>query len=131
MLCLICQKKTTEKPQCPVNWKRYDSGAEYLSCEKDVTSFYEAGELNLAVDCRGNVLTWEMEFGFHTGKSFAMWQRSCRDSFNKTKLDRMMEGKMPVEIHSIKQTRSRMFLFSRRRSRHENDSPCSLRRRKC
>ena len=33
--CVICQKETTEKPQCPVNWKRYDPGAGYLTFERD------------------------------------------------------------------------------------------------
>ena len=75
--------------------------------------------------CRGNVLTWAMEFGFHFIKSFATWQRSCRDAFNRTKLDHMMKRKIPAEIHSIKRTRSRMRLFSRRRSRHQKDRPSS------
>ena len=33
--CVICQKETTEKPWCPVNWKRHDSGAGYLTFEED------------------------------------------------------------------------------------------------
>ena len=48
--CVICQKETTEKPWWPVNWKRHDSGAGYLTFEEDFQSFYEAGELNLTVD---------------------------------------------------------------------------------
>ena len=31
----------------------------YLIFEQDLTSFYETGKLNLAVDLRGNVLTWK------------------------------------------------------------------------
>ena len=50
--CVTCQKETTENPQRPVNWKRH-----YSCIEQDLTSFYEAGKLDLAVDCRGNVLT--------------------------------------------------------------------------
>ena len=38
-----CQKQTAEKTQCPANSKLYDSGAWYLTTER------EAGELNLAV----------------------------------------------------------------------------------
>ena len=30
-----------------------------LIFEQDLTSFYETQKLNLAVDCRGNVLTWK------------------------------------------------------------------------
>ena len=38
----------------------------------------------------------EMEFSFHIIKSFAMWQKSRRDAFNRTKPDRMMKIKIPV-----------------------------------
>ena len=48
--CIICQKETAEKTQCPANSKRNDSGAGYLTIERDLTSFHEAGELHLAVD---------------------------------------------------------------------------------
>ena len=92
--------------------------AGYLIFEQDLTSFYETGELNFAVDCRGNNLPWEIKFGFHIIKSFATSQRSHREAFNRTELNRMMKGKIPVEIHSIKPTRSIMRLFARRRSRY-------------
>ena len=74
-------------PQCPVNWKQHDSCTGYLIFEQDLNSFYETGELNLAVDCKGNVLTWKIEFSFHIIKSFAMRQRSRRDTFNRKKPD--------------------------------------------
>ena len=48
--CVICQKETAEKSQCPANSKRHDPGAGYLTIERDLTSFHEAGELHLAVD---------------------------------------------------------------------------------
>ena len=63
-----------------------------LFFEQDLTSFYETGELNFAVDCRGNGLPWEMEFGFLIIESFAASQRSHREAFNR-KLDRMMKRK--------------------------------------
>ena len=44
--CIICQKETAEKTQCPANSKRNDSGAGYLTIERDLMSFHEAG------DCR-------------------------------------------------------------------------------
>ena len=63
---------------------------------------------------------------FHFSKSFAIrWQRSCRDTFYRMKLDRMMKRKMPLGILSSKRTRSSMLLFAWRRSRHKNDSSCS------
>ena len=43
-------KETAEKTRCPANSKRYDSGVGYLTIERDLTSFHEAGELHLAVD---------------------------------------------------------------------------------
>ena len=51
------------------------------------------GELiNFAVDCGGNGLPREMQFGFHIIKSFAASQRSHLEAFNR-KLDRMMKRK--------------------------------------
>ena len=73
--------------QCPVNWKQHDSCTGHLIFEQDLNSLYEKGELNLAVDCKGNVLTWKMEFSFHIIKSFAMRQRSRRDTFKRKKPD--------------------------------------------
>ena len=60
--CVICQKGTTENTKCPVNCTGNGSTlacTESLIFEQDLTSFYETGKLNLAVDCRGNVLTWK------------------------------------------------------------------------
>ena len=93
------------------------------------TSFHDAGELNLAVESRGNVLTREMKLCFHISKSFVMWQKSY--TFNRRKLDSIMKRKMPVKIHRVNRTRSRMLLYARRRSWHENDTPCSWCSRKC
>ena len=56
----MCQKETTENPQCPVHGNGTTVPcAGYLNFKQDITSFYEMGKLNLAVDCRGNVLTWK------------------------------------------------------------------------
>ena len=38
----------------------------------------------------------EMEFSFQIIKSFAIWQNSSHDAFNRTKADRMMKRKIPV-----------------------------------
>ena len=68
--CVICQKETTEKPHCPVNWKRYNSGAGYLyTFERDLKLNYEAGKVNLAI-------AWKC---FYISKSFAtVWHRLSR-----------------------------------------------------
>ena len=49
----------------------------------------------------------EMEFSFHIIKTFAMWQNSRYDAFNRTKPDRMMKRKIPVtnpqhQTHTVK-----------------------------
>ena len=38
-----------------------------------------------------------------------MSHRSCRDAYNRMKLDRIMKGKMTIGIYSSKRTRSDMF----------------------
>ena len=48
--CIICQEETSERPKCPANSKRHNSGDRYVTFERDVTSFYEVGELHLAVN---------------------------------------------------------------------------------
>ena len=73
--------------------------AGYLIFEQDLNSLYEKGELNLAVDCKGNVLTWEIEFGFHIIKSFAMRQRSRRDTFNRKKPEDEIEIRVIYPQH--------------------------------
>ena len=95
--CVICQKETTEKPQCPVNWKRYNSGAGYLyTFERDLTLYYEAGKVNLAI-------AWKC-FDVVNGNASTLASRllqcgiDCRDAFNRMQLDRMMKRKMTLEI---------------------------------
>ena len=93
--CIICQKETREKTQCPANSKRHDSGAGYLTIERVFTSFYEAGELHLAVgweqlgDGNGIARTFE--------SNCAVWHKSYRDGFNKTKLNRILKRKLSTE----------------------------------
>ena len=38
----------------------------------------------------------ETEFSFHIIKSFAMWQKSRRNVFNRTKPDSMLKIKIPL-----------------------------------
>ena len=77
-----------------------------LACAGYLYSVFEQ-DLTSAVDCRGD--------GIHNFCHIAMWQKSRRDAFNRTKPDCMMIRKIPATIiHSIKRTRSRMRLFTRR-----------------
>ena len=110
MKCIICQEETSEKPTCPANSKRHDSGAGYVTFERDVTSFYEVGELHLAVnwEClnEGNGIASTLT------SHFALWPESCRDAFNSTKLERIIKRKMPEKTHgqsSSKRTFSSIF----------------------
>ena len=107
--CIICQKETAEKTQCPANSKRNDSGAGYLTIERDLTSFHEAGELHLAVD-------WEnLDEGNGISQTFenhrATWHKSCRDKFNKTKVDRLLKRKLSGESHDQKSSKRTRTLF--------------------
>ena len=115
--CIICQEETSKKPECPANSKRHDSGAGHVTFERDQTSFYEVGELHLAVnwEClnEGNGIASTLT------SHFALWHKSCRDAFNRTKLKRIIKRKMPEESHgqsSSNQTRSSMFPESMKRT---------------
>ena len=99
--CIICQKQKAEKTQCPANSKRNDSGAGYLTIE--------AGELHLAVD-------WEfLEEGNGISHTFenhrATWHKSCRDKFNKTKVDRLLKRKLSGESHDQRSSKRTRTLF--------------------
>ena len=104
--CIICQEQPFKKPKCPANSKRHDSGAGHVTFERDLTSFYEVGELHLAVnwEClnEGNGIASTLT------SHFALWHKSCRDAFNRTKLESHGQS-------SSKQTRSSMFPESMKR----------------
>ena len=87
---LFARRKEREKTQCSANSKRHDAGAGYLTIERDLSSFYEAGELNLVVGWEqwddGNGIARTLD-----GHHCAVWHKSCRNSFNKTKLNRTLK----------------------------------------
>ena len=120
--CVICKKETSKKPLRSVNWRRLDSVAGYLTFEQDVTSYYEAGELNLAFDWKcfevGNGISSILAGRLLCGMDLVAM---------RSKLGSMVKRKMPVGIRDSKEIRMSMLLFARRRrrSRHENDSSCS------
>ena len=75
------------------------------------------GELHLAVnwECLNEVKGIVSTLTSH----FNLWHKSCRDAFNRTKLERIIKRKMPEESHgqsSSKRTRSSMFPESVKRS---------------
>ena len=94
--CVIWHKETTEKRQCPVNWKRYNSGAGYLyTFERDLTLNYEAGKVNLAI-------IWNCFYVVNRNASTLASRLlqcgiDCRGAFNSIILDRMMKRKMTLE----------------------------------
>jgi len=45
--CLFCQENTSEKRTCPANSKQSNRYARYITLQKGLKSFYEAGELYL------------------------------------------------------------------------------------
>ena len=62
----------------------------YLIFEQDLTSFYETGKLNLAVDCREDGI----QLPYYQVVCYV--EKSRRDAFNRTKSDYMMIRKIPV-----------------------------------
>ena len=106
---VICQKETTEKRQCPVNWKRYNSGAGYLyAFERDLTLYYEAGKLNLAI-------AWKC-FDVVNGNA-TVWHRLSRcvqQDYTRSHDEKKNDLRNP-----------RIFLFVRSLSGLKNDSSCT------
>ena len=45
--CVLCQENASEKRKCPANSNKRNHGAGYIKLQKDLESFYEAGELDL------------------------------------------------------------------------------------
>ena len=45
--CVFCQENTSEKRECRANSNQRNRGAGYIKLQKDLESFYEAGELDL------------------------------------------------------------------------------------
>ena len=115
--CVICQKETIDKPQCPVNWKQYNSGAGYhYTFERDLTLYYEAGKVNLAI-------AWKC-FDVVNGKastlasSLLQCSIDCRDAFNRI----IINGSHDEKKNDFRNPS--MLLFVRSLSGLKNDSSC-------
>ena len=97
--CVFCQENTSEKRECPANSKQSNRGAGYITLQKDMESFYEAGELQLdlarLVEGEGiaDILL----------KHNASWHKSCRVKYNATKLKRLERKGTPAEGNGLQQ----------------------------
>ena len=80
--CIICQKTTKEKLQCPANTKRKDTGAGYISFLKNVQDFQS---LERAISVPFNASWFDLQT---LSAEKASWHKSCRDMFSNTKLQR-------------------------------------------
>ena len=91
--CLFCQENTSEKRACPANSKQSNRCARYITLQKDLKSFYEAGELYL-----DSAELDEVEGIAETLlKHNASWHKSCRVKYNVTKLKRLERKRKPIE----------------------------------
>jgi len=90
-LCFLCQRVTPEALQCPNDTKRSDKGAGYKSVASSLLQFSELGDLPTPVRLsrldEGNGI--EATLSTHNAK----WHKSCRNMYNKTKLDRAIQRK--------------------------------------
>ena len=88
-LCVLCQRVTPENLQCPHETKRNDKGAGYASLANSLQQFYDIGQLPSSVHFS------ELDDGSGVEetlvKNCAKWHKSCRNLFNKTKLDRALK----------------------------------------
>ena len=93
-LCIFRQNDTGESLQCPNATKRAHVGAGYKSLADSLVQFQEIGTLPLSVSIS------ELDEG--NGSADALWQhnarwhKSCRNLYNKTKLNRALKRKSTV-----------------------------------
>jgi len=99
-LCILCQEIKREVLQCPNESKRPDRGAGYKSFADNLRGFVDLGEVPAAISQRLSTLDEgngiEAALAVHSAK----WHKSCRNLFNKTKLDRALKRKMASEESS-------------------------------
>ena len=108
-LCIICEKRTQEKLQCPAISNRKDCGVEYISFVKNVGAFQD---LNfMPVDFRDHQLDAGSGLDASLGKNKASCHKSFKDRFSNTKLERAKKRKQQEseEGSPIKTRRSTSF----------------------
>ena len=91
--CVFCQENTSEERECPANSRRSNCGAVYITLQKELESFYEAGELHL------DLAELDEEEGIAETllKHNASRRKSCRVTYNATKLKRLERKRTPTE----------------------------------
>ena len=110
-ISVFCQENTSEKRECPLNSKQSNRGVGYITLQKNLQGFYEAGELHLDVA--------ELDEGEGIAETLwkhnASWHKSCRVKYNTTKLKRLERKTKPTEGNvsqqpdgSSKRTRSNL-----------------------
>ena len=98
--CVICQTSSVERLTCPARSKRKDNkGRGYATLAYDLEEFEKLDQLPESINLRllKGVSTLEVNLSENEGS----WHKSCRDQFNKTKLERIMKRKAADEPLSI------------------------------
>ena len=97
-MCVLCQNITDEHVRCPNDTKRSDVEAGYKSLATSLAQFNEIGALPPSVRLSqfddGDGI--EASLCSHSAK----WHRSCRNLYNKTKLDRALKRKHAIDDDS-------------------------------
>ena len=116
--CIICQKDTADRLQCPSNSKRNDAGAEYASFVNNLQEFVKIDMLpvNLDIEYLNESQGIEQMLKEHQ----ASWHKTCRDLFNNTKLQRAQKRSLYEERPDGHQTME-----------EESTSPVKARRSSC
>ena len=98
--CVICQTSSVERLTCPARSKRKDNkGRGYATLAYDLEEFEKLDQLPESINLRllKGFSTLEVNLSENEGS----WHKSCRDQFNKTKLERIMKRKAADERLSI------------------------------
>ena len=97
--CVFCQENTSEERECSANSRRSNCGAGYITLQKELESFYEAGELHL------DLAELDEEEGIAETllKHNASRHKSCRVKYNATKLKRLERKRKPAEGSVLQQ----------------------------
>ena len=91
--CIICQKTKHESLQCPANSTRKDPGIGYSTFIKAVKEFKEIG---ITVTQFLDETKHDIENVLLENK--ASWQKSCRDIYNSTKLERAKKKRKQADV---------------------------------
>lgn len=116
-LCILCQERKDERLQCPAESKRTNSGAGYLTLEKDLLGFKEHGSWPISVDAKH--LDDGDGIGMTIARHSAKWHPSCRLKCSSSRLARIQKvmSKGSSEVHDSQTDR-----YTRRRSSNDSSS---------